>query len=126
MNDETLFERLGVTYEEVDGILYPLISFVPEEEQIVGVGKYGGLWITYLKEFYPVRYRSLVRFAELHDRALQVNETAYELLEDIEEGWLKRHKPRNANSFMEQLHLRNLARMIAEEMVLQDVVRRFH
>lgn len=75
---------------------------------------------------YPERYRCLVRFGELSERASQVNETAYELLEDIEVRWLRKHKPKNPNSFVEQLHLRNQARVMAEEVVLVDVVRQFH
>ena len=84
------------------------------------------MWIEHIKIIYPQRYRSLVRFGELKARAEMVNETAYELLEDIEVRWLDKHRPKNANSFVEQLHLRNQARMMAEEVVLHDVVRQFH
>lgn len=89
-------------------------------------GKYGRMWIKYMKDEYPVRYRSLVRFAELEERAAEVNETAYELLDDIENSWLKKHKPKNSGSFTEQLKLRTQARMLAEEIVLADVVMQFH
>lgn len=75
---------------------------------------------------YPFRYRSLVRFAELEERAAEVNETAYELLDDIENSWLKKHKPKNSSSFTEQLQLRTQARMMAEEIVIADVVMQFH
>ena len=75
---------------------------------------------------YPQRYRSLVRFGELHDKAAEVNEVAYELLEDIENEWLRKHKPKQSNSFVEMYLLRTQARMIAEEVVLHDVVNCFH
>ena len=51
---------------------------------------------------------------------------AYELLEDIETEWLQKHKPRNKNSFSEMYKLRTEARLIAEEVVLHDVVNCFH
>ncbi len=126
MSKITTFEKLGVEYVEIDGIFYPNISAPTETEQIVGVGKYGAIWIEHMKGFYIQRYRSLVRFGELKERAIEVNETAYELLEDIEVRFLRSHKPKNPNSFMEQLHLRNEARMMAEEVVLHEVVMLFH
>ena len=49
-----------------------------------------------------------------------------ELLDDIEAKWLKKHKPKNPNSFTEQLQLRTQTRMMAEEIVIMDVVMQFH
>ena len=60
------------------------------------------------------------------ERVAEVNETAYELLDDIENLWLKKHKPKNSGSFMEQLQFRTQARMMAEGIVLADVVMQFH
>ncbi|WP_270367463.1 TnpV protein [Eubacterium ramulus] len=125
MSEETLFEKLGVKYIEKDGIFYPLITLGGEEKNI-DVGKYGHMWIDYIRTEYPRRYRSLVRFSELHDKAAEVNEVAYELLEDIENEWLRKHKPKQSNSFVEMYLLRTQARMIAEEVVLHDVVNCFH
>ena len=126
MKEETIFEKLGIEYQEVDGIFYPILSVPPEDNQCLNVGKYGRMWIEHIKITYPQRYRSLLRFGELKERAEMVNETAYELLEDIEVRWLNKHRAKNPNFFIEQLHLRNQARMMAEEVVLHDVVRQFH
>ncbi|MFR2772278.1 MAG: TnpV protein [Clostridium sp.] len=125
MSEETLFEKLGVKYIEKDGIFYPLITSGGEENS-TDVGKYGRMWMDYIQKEYPQRYRSLVRFGELHDKAAEVNEVAYELLEDIENEWLRKHKPKQSNSFVEMYRLRTQARMIAEEVVLHDVVNCFH
>ena len=113
---KTTFEKLGISYEERDGIFYPVLGAGTEQADI-DTGKYGRMWIKYMKDEYPVRYRSLVRFAELEERAAEVNETAYELLDDIENSWLKKYKSKNPGSFMEQLQLRTQARMMAEEIV---------
>ena len=102
---KTTFEKIGIPYEERDGIFYPVIVAGTEKADI-DAGKYGRMWIKYIKEEYPMRYKSLVRFGELEERANEVNETAYELLDDIEAKWLKKHKPENPDSFMEQLQLR--------------------
>ena len=125
MSEEKLFEKLGVKYIENDGIFYPLIALCGEKKN-TDVGKYGHMWIDYIRTEYPQRYKSLVRFGELHDKAAEVNEVAYELLEDIENEWLSKHKPKHANSFVEMHQLRTQARMIAEEVVLHDVVNCFH
>lgn len=122
---KTTFEKLGISYEKRDGIFYPVLVAGTEQADI-DAGKYGRMWIKYMKDEYPVRYRSLVRFAELEERAAEVNETAYELLDDIENAWLKKHKANNPDSFTEQLKLRTQARMMAEEIVLADVVMQFH
>ena len=119
------FEKLGVKYIEKDGIFYPLITLDGEEKN-ADVGKYGHMWIDYIRTVYSQRYKSLVRFGELHDKAAEVNEVAYELLEDIEKEWLGEHKPKQANSFVEMYRLRTQARIIAEEVVLHDVVNCFH
>lgn len=125
MNEQTLFEKLGVRYREKDGILYPLITVEIKEEN-ADIGKYGRLWMKYIQSEYPQRYRSLVRFGELRSKAVEVNEVAYELLEDIENEWLMKHKPKDKNSFMEIYRLRTQARLVAEEVLLHDVVNCFH
>ena len=105
MSEETLFEKLGVKYIEKDDIFYPLIT-LGGEENCTDVGKYGRMWMDYIQKEYPHRYRSLVRFGELHNKATEVNEVAYELLEDTENEWLREHKPKHANSFVEMYQLR--------------------
>lgn len=110
---KTTFEKLGIPYEERDGIFYPVLVAGTEKADIEA-GKYGRMWIKYIKEEYPMRYKSLVRFGEIEERADEVNDTAYELLDDIEAKWLKKHKPKNPNSFTEQLQLRTQTRMMAE------------
>ena len=93
-NDEelTLFEKLGVQYEERDGIFYPIIS--AEEEQI-DVGKYGYLWMKYMKLEYPQRYLSFKRCCRLREKAAEINEEAYKLLDNITDRYLQSHKPKN-------------------------------
>ena len=110
MGQQTLFEKIGVQYEERDGLFYPLIT-LDIKDNGVNVGKYGHMWM---------------QFGELNQKAAEVNEVAYELLEDIETEWLQKHKPRNKNSFSEMYKLRTEARLIAEEVVLHDVVNCFH
>ena len=70
--------------------------------------------------------RGIIHYPQKRIIGLYVNEVAYELLEDIENEWLRKHKPKQSNSFVEMYQLRTQARMIAEEVVLHDVVDCFH
>ncbi len=119
---KSTIEELGVQYEERDGLLYPLIS---NEEEQVDVGKYGLLWIRYMRENESIRFTTLTRFGMVNGKAHQVNEDAYELLDSITSWYLRTHKPKNPNSTMEMWTIREQAKMLAEEIVLQDVVYRW-
>ena len=55
---KTTFEKLDIPYEERDGIFYPVLVAGTEKADI-DVGKYGRMWIKYIKEEYPMRYKSL-------------------------------------------------------------------
>lgn len=126
MSDKSVFEKIKVQYEERDGFLYPVISFEDLKVVTLDMGKYGHLWMEYMQEIHPARYRNLARFGKLHERAVLVNEMAYELLEDTEQAWLRNHKAKIKNSFMEQYKLRSQARMLAEEIVLHDLIYQYH
>ena len=52
-NELSIFEAMGGTYRTVDGILYPNISECSDNTlsvTITNVGKYGLIWISYMKE----------------------------------------------------------------------------
>lgn len=119
----TIFEESGITCEEEDGLFYPDISTETED---VNVGKYGLLWMEYMKENAPDRYKSLLRFGRLKEKASEVNEEAYEMLESIENKYLEKHKPANPSSTMEMWKLREQARMVAEEEVLSAIVYHYY
>ena len=92
----------------------------------IHIGKYGRMWIEFMKTEHSDRYRNLVRFGRLWDKATEIDEEAYELLETIESKWLSSHKPKNRQSFWEMYQLRTQARMMAEEAVLYQVIRQYH
>ena len=120
----TLIERMGVGDEEIDGIFYPLIDGSAENTKTKNIGKYGHLWINFMQVEYPERYRSLVRFGLLEEKALAVNEEAYELLCVMEEKLLEESD--TGKSFAEIYALRTQVRMLVEEIVLREVVNVFH
>ena len=120
----TLIERMGVEYEEIDGIFYPLIDGSAENTKTKDIGKYGHLWINFMQEAYPERYRSLVRFGLLEEKVVAVNEEAYEILCVMEEKFLTESD--TGKSFAEIYELRSQVRMLVEEIVMREVVNVYH
>ena len=118
------YEAMGGTYTEVNGVFYPNIAV--SEESDVWVGKYGLLWIDYMKSSHAERYRHHIRMGTLNAKAFEVNEEAYEMLQGIVNQYLAKHKPQNSASTMEMWRLRKHAKQMAEDVVLRDIVRQHH
>lgn len=118
------YEAMGGTYTEVKGVLYPNITI--SEKVDVWVGKYGLSWIDYMKSNYSERYKHHIRMGTLNTKAFEVNEEAYDMLEGIMNQYLVKHKPHNSASTMEMWRLREQAKRMAEEVVLNDIVRQYH
>ena len=122
--EKTLFETFGIQYEEKDGLLYPIFKEAATEN--IHVGKYGDLWMEYLKVNHPDRYRHLFRLKKLMKKAEEVNEEAYEMLDSIVANYLIKHPPIDPNSTMEMWQIREQAKMMAEEIIFHDIVNQFH
>ena len=120
----SIFEQMGGTYTEIDGVLYPNLVVKPEKN--VMVGKYGSIWIHYMKEHYPMRYVELSSVGELRQKEAEVNEEAMDVLDTMVLAYLKKNKPKNPDSTIEMWQLREQARTSAEEVILEDIVCRFH
>lgn len=118
------YEAMGGTYTEVNGVFYPNITI--SEKVDVWVGKYGLLWIDYMKSSHAERYRHHIRMGTLNTKALEVNKEAYGMLEGIVNQYLAKHKSQNLASTMEMWRLWEQAKQMAEEIVLSDIVRRYH
>ena len=122
----TIFEELGVSYVEKDGLLYPMIDEPTIKNKNVWVGKYGHIWLDYMRESYPDRYRNLFRRGMLEIKASEKNEEAYEVLDTISEQYIQREILEGCDSTMDMWKLREQAQKLAEEVVLQEVVFRCH
>ena len=123
--EKSLFESMGIRYEEREGLFYPVIAEEEIQEEI-HVGKYGHLWMNFMKENYPDRYRHLLRFGKLMAKAVEIDEEAYQLMDSMTEKYLKSHPPKDTSSTMEMWKLREEAKRIAEEVIFQDIVNQFH
>ncbi len=120
----SIFEQMGGTYTEIDGIFYPNLVLKPERNAFAG--KYGTFWMGYMEENHPMRVYELRIEGEFRAKAAEVHEEAMDMLDTMMQEYLKKHKPKNTNSTMEMWQLREQAKAIAEEFVLEDIVYKFH
>ena len=128
-NELSIFEAMGGTYRTVDGILYPNISECSDNTlsvTITDVGKYGLIWISYMKENHPDRYRHHIRMGQLYVKAQEVNEEAYEMLDRIMNQYLAKHKPKDKHSTMEMWRIQDQAKRPAEEVIYGEIVYQYH
>ena len=117
--------KVVIHYVEKDGLLYPLIS-TGRDAELSAVGKYGLLWLSFMKENHRERFRTLTRLGCVNREAVSVNEEAFEMLETIMDKHIKKHPLDNPNSTMEMWKIREQAKTLAEEVVLNDIVYRYH
>lgn len=123
--EKSIFEQMGGTYAEIDGVLYPNLIIGNEETEAVSnvfLGKYGDLWKKHLKENRTDRYFYLLRTGQLLQKAAEVDEEANELLDRIMQQYLRKNKPEKPDSTMEIWQLREQAKMVAEEVVFREIV----
>lgn len=127
--EKSIFEQMGGTYTEIDGILYPNICIGEEQTEAMHdtfSGKYGDLWKKYLKENQSDRYYHLVRTGQLKHKAAEINEEANEMLDRIMQQYLQKHKPENPNSTMEMWQLREQVNAMTEEVIFYDIDYCYH
>ena len=117
------FKPVELEYEEVDGILYPKIQIsndVKYDER--PIGKYGGMRLLYLKEHKSYMYRELLVNGELMEHCHRVNDEANERAMLIEKQYLKKNPVPEDCGFMDRVGYYNIARGVAEEVVLKEIV----
>ena len=122
--DLTLIEKMGVEFEKRDGLLYPLVESSVGNIKTKDIGKYGHLWINFMQEAYLDRCRSLVRFGLLEEKAVAVNEEAYEMICVMEEKLLM--DSNIGKTVAETYALKMQVRISVEEVVMKEVVNVFH
>ena len=123
--EKSIFEQMGGTYTEIDGVLYPNLIIGNEKTEAVSnafSGKYGDLWKKHLKENRTDKYFYLLRTGQLPQKVAEVDEEANELLNRIMQQYLRKNKPEKPDSTMEIWQLLEQAKMVAEEVVFREIV----
>ena len=113
-----LDKETGIYYEEKeDGMYYPLI-----ERKEYWIGKYGDMAMNYMKETQPDRYIKLTIEDKLLELMSRVNEEAYERKDVLMKQLLEEHPLSDPGSTMTSYQERLQLEMIAEEIILNEIV----
>lgn len=113
-------------HEGADGMLYPDLKAPEETVSMTNLGRFAVRAMEYLKENHNGRYRTLLRFGKLAEKMQEVEDTANRMMEELEGSYLKNNLLKDKNSTMEMWQLRQQARTQAEEIVMNEVVMKFH
>ena len=122
-NFESLYENLGGTYRAENGHLIPNIT-LPEQTD-VQIGKYGRMYLDYIKSHRRGRYTTLLTEGKLNARLHEIDLEANEMLETIiprlatERGIDEDLKARDMLRWVAEM---NNIKASAEEIVLREVV----
>lgn len=112
--EQTLFEREGVQYREIDGLLYPILQ-ADVMEFNTNVGKYGRAWMHLLYELDRMRYNKMLLDGTLIDTAILKNEIGYDLLDRRTKYYLEQLKVEQQHSSIAMWKCRVAAQLTAEE-----------
>ncbi len=112
--EQTLFEREGVQYREIDGLLYPILQ-ADVIEFNTDVGKYGRVWMHLLYELDRMQYNKMLLDGTLIDTAILKNEIGYELLDRRTKYYLEQLKVEQQHSSIAMWKCRVAAQLTAEE-----------
>ena len=118
---EKYIEQNGITYELRGEQYYPLLE-LPEQKEI---GKYGRLYLDYLKEHRKGRYTNLISEGGLNQRLYEIDVEAKTMVESIitklaaERGINEDLKARDMLRWVAEM---NNIKASAEEIVLREAV----
>lgn len=80
--EKSIFEQMGGTYVQVGGYLLPSLGIATIEESR-SIGKYGLLCKSYLKDYKPGWYQSMLLTGKLDKHLVDIDEQARERFERI-------------------------------------------
>ena len=115
MEAETALVENGIEYYEENGLYYPKLILGDEMESDVYVGRWGREWMRYLESV------NKVRSGKLKKTACDVDEEAGEMIEGLEKEYYKKHRNR-CKGFWKNYQVREQGRMMAEEIVRDEIV----
>ena len=122
-NFDNLYEKLGGTYREENGHLIPDIA-LPEQTNYQ-IGKYGRMYLDYIKNHRRGRYTTLLTEGKLNARLHEIDLEAKTMLESIisrlaaERGIDENLKARDMLRWVAEM---NNIKSSAEEIILKEVI----
>lgn len=110
---------IDLEYIEIDGLLYP--NLVLDNMALLNdLGRYGNLRLKYLYAQKPQIYRELLFTGKLTQHCMDIEQVSFEMAERIQAQYLEQNPPPTEG--MERIQSFTQAQMMADEMVLHDIV----
>jgi hypothetical protein len=119
--EQTLFEQMNITYEEKDGLYYPVFTTEQQNQgyDISQAGKYGRMWLQTLFDNDRREYYRRWMAGTLVEDAVEMNEDAYNLIDRLTEQALAKCSREQKHSTLYMLQVRESAKQRAEEMMIE-------
>lgn len=118
-------KKSNITYTEINGILYPDLKL--ENETNYNIGKYGSLHESFIQNNKQEPWFSLTANGELNEYLHNIDVAAYEMLDQLMKSYIKQYniteELKQANQ-LEWVRLMNMAKLMAEEVVFNEIVYR--
>lgn len=111
--------KLNLSYRNVNGALYPelQISRNPVADKRP-IGKYGQMYLNYLKDEHPERYAELRMSGEIMPLVHKVNDETHEQIKNLSSKLMKQYS--NTRDTMQKFRQRNTCQAMAEEIILKE------
>ncbi len=118
---KTIYEQLGGTYRDENGNLVPDLE-LPEQKSI---GKYGKMYLDYLKQHRRGRYSALLGEGRLNTYLSEIDEQAHKMLTSLTTELAKAQgidEHLKATDQMRWVQMMNNIRSSAEETVMRELI----
>lgn len=107
-----------ISYTNINGALYPNLQISKDKEADKRpIGKYGQMYLNYLKDEHPERYAELRMSGELMPLIHKVNDETHEQIKDLSGKLLKQYP--NTSDTMQKFRQHNTCQAMAEEIILK-------
>ena len=117
--EQTLFEREGIAYVMRGDFAYPILG-KSDAATIVNIGKYGRKWMMLLWEIDRRAYHKYLLGGELTIRAMEFNEQAVEMEDEMVRQFVNHFPYTDRNSSVEILRANYQATFFADEVITND------
>ncbi len=120
---KTLYENLGGTYREENGVFLPNLE-LPEQPEI-NIGKYGQMRLDFLKKHRRGTYTTLLTEGRLAEHLINTDEEARFMVDNLTSELTKKHgidehlKVTNPLLWVQEM---NNCKASAEEVVLRELI----
>ena len=114
--------KLNMSYQEIDGLKIPSIQISNNSEDDRPLGKYGRMAMEFLKDQNPQRFMILKMDGTLMEIMHRVQEEAVEKIEHLTQELMKTEPIPVTEDIMEKTRHLNSLKLMAEEIVLNEVI----